>query len=756
MKTTAIRAFCSAVVAVILMLVSMTYCQAHDYSAPFFYLAGVYSHEGKPSYPPASDAEMDWLLKQMQSNDDGTRVIAAGALGQTGDKRAVEPLIKALNDKNKFVQMNAAMGFVHICDPRVIEPLKKTMESPDEGNAAAAAVFALAAQGDAGIEILASIPKQQTEGYHMDEIPDTRDRYVVDALCVVKGDDTFDWAVAKLKARDKKMSSLSLSVLKDLCNFDSQKKRIHAAFSDPEFAQVVLDAVLISTLEDRVLAAEILLSVNNNEILNKFFAAVNDNTRKDHKTLLNVISKLGELGYSVYEEQVVTKLDKKSIANLVKQVNQVKESDEDDLPCDYPPVIAANTLAESSNPEAVSAIVKLLSSKRKCVSELAAYVLRYSGNPVVVKQLLVIAKDKKHPANAIAPRLLMDMRDPSLVPYFVSLLKHKDEKIATSAMFALAKTKNSNALQHLLPLLKEPKYQYSAVNAIARLEDPAAADAIIPLLKFRDKDKHGAVRQVVVGSLVELCNKPDSTVIDKLKPFINDPEPGIRIGVAEVFMKVDDPGVVDVLIPAVADKDADVRRMVAATLAVKDNPKVATALLPLLKESNVGVRRDAAWSIARYPQPEFADALVSLMKDNDKTVRKYAAVALGQLGDNREKDWIVKLILPEQEEEEFGVEQNQEYIDRNYNIRPSAIKAAGKLRDVRAVLPILGTLGEDGSMSIFDGNNVKNQTLSRNAKIEALKSITGQDFGYAYYRWMAYWISQGNVLNLGEGFIGAY
>ncbi|NIQ77188.1 MAG: hypothetical protein GTN93_03615 [Anaerolineae bacterium] len=67
-----------------------------------------------------------------------------------------------------------------------------------------------------------------------------------------------------------------------------------------------------------------------------------------------------------------------------------------------------------------------------------------------------------------------------------------------------------------------------------------------------------------------------------------------------------------------------------------------------------------------------------------------------------------------------------------------AIEAAGKLKDERTIKPIVQRLGEDCSMSVFDGKSEEEMAKSREAKIQALKQITGQDFGHAYYRWIAY------------------
>lgn len=159
MKIISIRSICAAGAVLVLSTMLATASFAHNYAAPYFYLSGVYSN-GKPNYPPASDEEMSWLLKQIQDADKDVRTIAAGALGQTNDKRAVEPLLKALKDRAEFVRMNATTGFVHIKDPRAIQTLAESMNDP-EGMGDMSAAYALAAQGDAGIKALISVMSKQ-------------------------------------------------------------------------------------------------------------------------------------------------------------------------------------------------------------------------------------------------------------------------------------------------------------------------------------------------------------------------------------------------------------------------------------------------------------------------------------------------------------------------------------------------------------------------------------------------------------------
>jgi HEAT repeat protein len=64
------------------------------------------------------------LIKALgYEKESDVRESAAEALGAIGDSRAVEPLIKALNDADSDVRESAAVGLGKIGDSRAVEPL---------------------------------------------------------------------------------------------------------------------------------------------------------------------------------------------------------------------------------------------------------------------------------------------------------------------------------------------------------------------------------------------------------------------------------------------------------------------------------------------------------------------------------------------------------------------------------------------------------------------------------------------------------
>lgn len=69
------------------------------------------------------------LVKELGSGDVSIRENAAETLGRTGDPKAREPLIQALNDKNRFVRQAAIRGLGRTGDSGTIQLLTNMLST---------------------------------------------------------------------------------------------------------------------------------------------------------------------------------------------------------------------------------------------------------------------------------------------------------------------------------------------------------------------------------------------------------------------------------------------------------------------------------------------------------------------------------------------------------------------------------------------------------------------------------------------------
>ena len=68
-----------------------------------------------------------WFSHDLKCIDGLARRDSAVALGQLGDPRAVEPLVKALGDDDRYVRIAVATALGQLGDPRAVEPLVKAL-----------------------------------------------------------------------------------------------------------------------------------------------------------------------------------------------------------------------------------------------------------------------------------------------------------------------------------------------------------------------------------------------------------------------------------------------------------------------------------------------------------------------------------------------------------------------------------------------------------------------------------------------------
>src|ERR1051326_753781 len=92
-------------------------------------------------------------IRDLRSNDVNERSHAARALGELGDKRAVDPLIVVLErDSDLYVRAAAAEALGSLRDSRAIEPLGRALGDVEHPAVPPAAAKALGAFGAAALD----------------------------------------------------------------------------------------------------------------------------------------------------------------------------------------------------------------------------------------------------------------------------------------------------------------------------------------------------------------------------------------------------------------------------------------------------------------------------------------------------------------------------------------------------------------------------------------------------------------------------
>jgi HEAT repeat protein len=147
--------------------------------------------------------------------------------------------------------------------------------------------------------------------------------------------------------------------------------------------------------------------------------------------------------------------------------------------------------------------------------------------------------------------------------------------------------------------------------------------------------------------------------------------------------------------------------MATATALLRFNDKEAQKLL---QEALCGKRHEeassAAKALAQSPHPVALPWLIEVLGDDKASIGYDAAKALGELGDKSATEPLMNALR-----------------DEDKWVRRSAAEALAKLKEEQAVGPLIELLAGDPDDSV------------RKAAHDALREITGQNFGWNYQRW---------------------
>jgi HEAT repeat protein len=175
-----------------------------------------------------------------------------------------------------------------------------------------------------------------------------------------------------------------------------------------------------------------------------------------------------------------------------------------------------------------------------------------------------------------------------------------------------------------------------------------------------------------------------------LLPLLNaltDPDPALRSNAALVLGQLKDPRALPGLIQALSDPDLDVRWQAAEALGQIGDPQAAQALVAALRDPAEAVRRSAVHALVKLPGIDVRASLTELIRGQESgPVRATALEVLAEMGD---RDAVPALI--------------DALRDPHEEVRKLAALALGRLRDLRAVEPLLLAASSGEGSTWFQG-----------------------------------------------------
>jgi HEAT repeat protein len=247
--------------------------------------------------------------------------------------------------------------------------------------------------------------------------------------------------------------------------------------------------------------------------------------------------------------------------------------------------------------------------------------------------------------------------------------------------------------------------------------DSLSTNQQFALLKFALNSEYWADRDLAKENLLSIANKK------ALKFFIgelNNENKIVRQTAIEVLGNIKDNRSVDSLIACLSDRDNKIKLAVIVALGKIGDRKAAEPVAAYLDDENLTIRRNVAWALAQMEDNRGLDELINWLKDKSCEDRIQAALSLGKLKDKRGLEPLINCLKKTVILDPYGTARDVDLI----KYTSEAIAAIG---DTSAVGPLIKILKDYPELSDI---------------VDALKKLTGQDFGDNYEEWLKWWRGQ--------------
>lgn len=235
----------------------------------------------------------------------------------------------------------------------------------------------------------------------------------------------------------------------------------------------------------------------------------------------------------------------------------------------------------------------------------------------------------------------------------------------------------------------------------------------------------------------------DDSVKDFKKFFKKLKDSASRVEAVLTLLDVESPDVVDVLVPKLGDKDPEVARAAARVLSsFKERPPVDRLIARFEKEKKDGVRLGLLEAMRKGGYDGLGEVVAEALTDKSWAVRRLAVLALAAGGDKTMAPSISGLSedpepavrcavidgLAHLKVKETLAAAHGRLADEAWQVRTSAVKALGTVRDVSSIPLLIERLEAEEGRLISDIG-------------ASLDNLTGKTYGTRLKLWKSFWNS---------------
>lgn len=323
-------------------------------------------------------------------------------------------------------------------------------------------------------------------------------------------------------------------------------------------------------------------------------------------------------------------------------------------------------LADNRDPDAAGPLIFALQDKDAEVRAAAAKALSGFHDKRALEPLLNLLRDTAAPVRAAAAETLGHLGDPLAVNRLVGLLRDPDSDARSAAARSLDRlgwnpsTDSHRAIQllamgHMQQLVKlgadsvpplleqlrngEPNKQFAAVKALAQINDPRVAPAMIEAL-----GKTSVAVRIAALSTLERHSDPAS--YPKIERLLQDPDANVRGAAIEAALRCGGVRAVPGLVGCLGDKSWEVRRAAASALGTLGERSAVEGLCGLINDPDRDVRETAINALGQLKDRRAVVPLVLAMLDVESSVRAAAAGVVERLDENWQKNEDIRQVLP--------------------------------------------------------------------------------------------------------------
>jgi HEAT repeat protein len=647
---------------------------------------------GKPAVKP--------LIEQLNDKDPEIRLGAVSALGKVGDPEAISPVAKLFHDKESKVRDAAVEALGNIRSPRAYDILLETMMQGDEFMADDAAAALAQFKNREALNALLKAANHEK---------DIIREGAAEGLGIIG---------------DPGSARVLLQLLKD--KVEDVRKTAQWALQRIQDPRVT--ALLIETLKDnnpgvRKLAAEAL---------------------REHRSaacIKPLITLLEDPDSHVSEQAIYTLRPYRSSLATIPLVKIIKGTNIP-LACQV-----TFSLAEINDPRAAEGLCWALGHGDYWLRKSADTALS-KVKPPLAAPFLVPLLESQIEGSYITAAQVLDYIDNhkltnQLTKRYISVLKNPRESLENRIRAAniLGRLLDHRSLIPLVRCLAESprKLKDNAANALDKFHLRLIGGKYIEPM---DENKRRRCFKV----LRDLKGQPEVDIlIDALRNLTTNNDQNIRSSVMKILGEINDPKAIDPLIHACYDHISTNRELAVLTLGKFKHSKARQVLIRVLKDKYCGMRKEAAAALGETGGSDATAALLEvyhdknilnleLVQERPKLLKNdYGIVYLEYIIKDNEKlkptilESLGKLRYPglfPLLEEIFSGKLEDEYF------LYSAAIALGFLKDQRGVTPLMELLKKG-----------KYSTISwlQTAIFQALKNITGKDFGEDEKKWLLWY-----------------